>query len=105
MGPLEDMLAMIPGANAKALKNVSVDEKKMDRIEAIIRSMTVHEKDHPEVLNASRRRRIAMGSGTSVQEVNQLLKQFQEMKKSMKQMASMMKNTKKRKGFKFPFMG
>jgi signal recognition particle subunit SRP54 len=105
MGPLEDMLAMIPGANAKALKNVTVDEKKMDRIEAIIRSMTVYEKDHPEILNASRRRRIAMGSGTSVQEVNQLLKQFQEMKKSMKQMASMMKNTKKRKGFKFPFMG
>jgi signal recognition particle subunit SRP54 len=105
MGPLEDMLAMIPGANAKALKNVTVDEKKMDRIEAIIRSMTAHEKDHPEVLNASRRRRIALGSGTSVQEVNQLLKQFQEMKKSMKQMASMMKNTKKRKGFKFPFMG
>ncbi|WP_028778303.1 signal recognition particle protein [Shimazuella kribbensis] len=105
MGPLEDMLAMIPGANAKALKNVTVDEKKMDRIEAIIRSMTAYEKDHPEVLNASRRRRIALGSGTSVQEVNQLLKQFQEMKKSMKQMASMMKNTKKRKGFKFPFMG
>lgn len=105
MGPLEDMLAMIPGANAKALKNVTVDEKKMDRIEAIIRSMTVYEKDHPEILNASRRRRIAAGSGTSVQEVNQLLKQFQEMKKSMKQMASMMKNTKKRKGFKFPFMG
>ncbi|MXQ53210.1 signal recognition particle protein [Shimazuella alba] len=105
MGPLEDMLAMIPGANAKALKNVTVDEKKMDRIEAIIQSMTSHEKDHPEILNASRRRRIAMGSGTSVQDVNQLLKQFQEMKKSMKQMASMMKNTKKRKGFKFPFMG
>jgi signal recognition particle subunit SRP54 len=105
MGPLEDMLAMIPGANAKALKNVTVDEKKMDRIEAIIRSMTSHEKDHPEILNASRRRRIATGSGTSVQDVNQLLKQFQEMKKSMKQMASMMKNNKKRKGFKFPFMG
>jgi signal recognition particle subunit SRP54 len=104
MGPLEDMLAMIPGANAKALKNVSVDEKKMDRIEAIIRSMTPHEKDHPEILNASRRRRIALGSGSSVQEINQLLKQFQEMKKSMKQMTSMMKNNK-RKGFKFPFMG
>jgi signal recognition particle subunit SRP54 len=67
--------------------------------------MTSHEKDHPEILNASRRRRIATGSGTSVQDVNQLLKQFQEMKKSMKQMASMMKNNKKRKGFKFPFMG
>ncbi len=104
MGPLEDMLAMIPGANAKALKNVSIDEKKMDRIEAIIRSMTPHEKDHPEVLNANRRRRIAQGSGTTVQDVNQLLKQFQEMKKSMKQMASMMKN-KKKKGFKFPFFG
>ena len=74
MGPLEDMLAMIPGANAKALKNVTVDEKKMDRIEAIIRSMTIYEKDHPEVLNAGRRRRIALGSGTSVQDVNQLLK-------------------------------
>lgn len=104
MGPLEDMLAMIPGANAKALKNVTVDEKKMDRIEAIIRSMTSYEKEHPEVLNANRRRRIASGSGTTVQDVNQLLKQFQEMKKSMKQMASLMKN-KKKKGFKFPFFG
>lgn len=105
MGPLEDMLSMIPGANTKALKNVSVDEKKMDRIEAIIHSMTPYEKDHPEILNASRRRRIALGSGTTVQDVNQLLKQFQEMKKGMKQMASMMKNKNKRKGFRFPFMG
>lgn len=86
----------------KGLKNIQVDEKQLSHVEAIIRSMTKEEKEKPEIINASRRKRIAKGSGTSVQEVNRLLKQFEEMKKMMKQMTSMTKG--KRKGFKFPFM-
>ncbi|WP_044642604.1 signal recognition particle protein [Risungbinella massiliensis] len=106
MGPLEDMLAMLPGAGQlKGLKNLNVDEKKIVHVEAIIRSMTQEEKDHPEVINASRRKRIAAGCGRPVQEVNRLLKQFEDMKKMMKQFSSMAKSKKKRKGFKFPFMG
>ncbi|MDJ1631669.1 hypothetical protein QNN00_19905 [Bacillus velezensis] len=71
-------------------------------MEAIIKSMTVLEKEQPDIINASRRKRIAKGSGTSVQEVNRLLKQFEEMKKMMKQMTNMTKG--KKKGFKLPFM-
>jgi signal recognition particle subunit SRP54 len=68
--------------------------------------MTPEEKQHPEILNASRRRRIAMGSGTSVQDVNRLIKQFEDMKKMMKQFTAMTKGGKKKKrgGFRFPFM-
>lgn len=103
MGPLDDLLSMLPGANKiKGLKNIQVDEKQLSRVEAIIRSMTKEEKRNPEIINASRRKRIAKGSGTSVQDVNRLLKQFAEMKKMMKQMTSMAKG--KRKGFKLPFM-
>lgn len=106
LGPLEDMLAMLPGANQlKGIKDLNVDEKKIGRIEAIIRSMTPTERDQPEIINANRRKRIALGSGTSVQEVNRLLKQFEDMKKMMKQMSQMAKSKKKRKGFKFPFFG
>lgn len=106
LGPLEDMLAMLPGANQlKGIKDLNVDEKKIGRIEAIIRSMTPSERDQPEIINANRRKRIALGSGTSVQEVNRLLKQFEDMKKMMKQMSQMAKSKKKRKGFKFPFLG
>ncbi|SFX05128.1 signal recognition particle subunit FFH/SRP54 (srp54) [Thermoactinomyces sp. DSM 45891] len=106
MGPLEDMLAMLPGANKlKGVKDLNVDEKKIGRIEAVIRSMTQAEREQPEIINANRRKRIALGSGTSVQEVNRLLKQFEDMKKMMKQMAQMTKSKKKRKGFKFPFLG
>lgn len=104
MGPLDELLGMMPGANKiKGLKNIQIDEKQISHVEAIIRSMTKEEKTHPEIINASRRKRIAKGSGTSVQEINRLLKQFDDMKKMMKQMTSMTKG-KKKGGFKFPFM-
>ena len=83
MGPLSQVLSMIPGANK--LGNIGdVDEKEMKYVEAIILSMTVEERQHPAIINGSRRKRIAAGSGTSVQEVNKLLKQFFEMQKMMK---------------------
>jgi len=104
MGPLEDLLAMIPGANRmKGLKNASIDEKQLAHIEAIIQSMTPKERQDPNIMNASRKRRVAKGSGTSVSQVNRLLKQFNEMKKMMKQMTNV-KQGKKGRGFKFPFM-
>lgn len=104
MGPLEDLLGMMPGANKiKGLKNMKVDEKQISHVEAIIKSMTKKEKIQPEIINASRKKRIAKGSGTSVQEVNRLLKQFEDMKKMMKQMTNMQKG-KKKGGFKLPFM-
>lgn len=84
MGPLNQVLGMIPGMNTKALKNVDVDEKKMAHIEAIIKSMTKHERSEPSVINSSRKKRIANGSGTTIQEINKLLKDFEEMKKMMK---------------------
>ncbi|WP_027408161.1 signal recognition particle protein [Anoxybacteroides tepidamans] len=103
MGPLDEILKMLPGANKiKGLNNIHIDEKQIGRVEAIIRSMTKEEKTNPEIINASRKKRIAKGSGTSVQEVNRLLKQFDEMKKMMKMMTTMTKG--KKKGFKFPFM-
>ncbi|MCY9011776.1 signal recognition particle protein [Bacillus inaquosorum] len=103
MGPLDELLQMMPGAGKmKGLKNIQVDEKQLNHVEAIIKSMTVLEKEQPDIINASRRKRIAKGSGTSVQEVNRLLKQFDEMKKMMKQMTNMSKG--KKKGFKLPFM-
>jgi signal recognition particle subunit SRP54 len=103
MGPLEELLKMLPGANRlKGLNNLQIDEKQISHVEAIIRSMTKAEKEHPEIINSSRKKRIAKGSGTSIQEVNRLLKQFDEMKKMMKQMTNMQKG--KKKGFKFPFM-
>ncbi|MGG3889038.1 signal recognition particle protein [Metabacillus fastidiosus] len=105
MGPLEDLLGMLPGANKiKGLKNMQVDEKQIGHVEAIIRSMTKAEKEQPEIINASRKKRIAKGSGTSVQEVNRLIKQFDDMKKMMKQMTNMTKGKKKGLGMKFPFM-
>ena len=103
MGPLDVILKMIPGANKmKGMDNLQIDEKQIGHVEAIIRSMTTHEKEHPETMNASRKKRIAKGSGRSIQEVNRLLKQFEEMKKMMKQVTNMQKG--KKKGFKFPFM-
>ncbi len=105
MGPLDEILGMIPGlSQAKELKNLQVDEKQLSRVEAIIRSMTPQEKQHPEILNASRRRRIARGSGTSIQEVNRLIKQFDNMKKMMKQFSTKGGKKKRRRGgFPFPF--
>lgn len=87
MGPLDELLKMMPGANKmKGLDNMNVDDKQLGHIEAIIKSMTKNEKDNPDIINASRRKRIARGSGRPVQEINRLLKQFAEMKKMMKQM-------------------
>jgi signal recognition particle subunit SRP54 len=85
MGPLSGILGMIPGlSQMKKLKDADIDERQMDRVEAIILSMTSQERRKPDVLNGSRRKRIAQGSGTSVQEVNQLLNQFKQMQKLMK---------------------
>ena len=104
MGPLDELLKMMPGANKiKGLNNLQVDEKQIGHVEAIIHSMTKEEKDQPEIINASRQKRIAKGSGTSVQEVNRLLKQFEDMKKMMKQMTGMQQKGKKKGGFKLPF--
>ncbi|APC48658.1 signal recognition particle protein [Virgibacillus halodenitrificans] len=104
MGPLDELMSMIPGANKmKGLKNAQIDEKQLSHVEAIIQSMTKKERKDPSIMNASRKKRIAKGSGTSVSQVNRLLKQFEEMKKMMKQMTNMQKG-KKGKGLNFPFM-
>ncbi|MDW5300009.1 MAG: signal recognition particle protein [Sedimentibacter sp.] len=110
MGPLEDMLEMIPGLGGnKKLKGLKVDEKELVFTEAIIQSMTKKERINPTIINGSRRKRIAAGSGTSVQKVNQLLKQYDEMKKMMKKFSTMGKTMGKKKGiggmgrFKMPF--
>jgi signal recognition particle subunit SRP54 len=100
MGPIGDLLGMIPGMNNKALKNVNVDEKEMTHIEAIIQSMTLKERKNPGILNASRKKRVAIGSGTSVAQVNRLIKQFEQTKKMMKQMGKM----GGMKGMKMPTM-
>ncbi|MED4474907.1 MULTISPECIES: signal recognition particle protein [Bacillaceae] len=104
MGPLDELINMIPGVNKmKGLKNAQIDEKQLSQVEAIIQSMTKKERQEPSIINASRKKRIAKGSGTTVSQVNRLLKQFNEMKKMMKQMTNMQKG-KKGKGFNLPFM-
>lgn len=107
MGPLDELLNMIPGANKmKGLKNVQVDDKQLTHIEAIVKSMTKEERQDPNLMNPSRKKRIAKGSGRPMAEVNRLLKQFNEMRKMMKQMTNMTggKKGKRRKGFNFPMM-
>ena len=84
LGPLENILKMLPGARKMGLNNISVDPKQIAHVEAIISSMTPYERKHPDVLKASRKQRIAKGSGRTVEEVNRLLKEFEEMKKMMK---------------------
>ena len=86
MGPLENIIKLLPGMRKMGLNNVNIDQKQMAHVEAIILSMTPYERRHPEVLKASRKKRIASGSGRSVEEVNTLLKQFEEMKRMMKMM-------------------
>jgi signal recognition particle subunit SRP54 len=86
MGPLDQLLGMIPGAG-KALQGQQIDESALGQVEAIIGSMTRDERSHPRILNGSRRKRIAKGSGTTVQDVNRLVKQFNAMQKMMKQMS------------------
>ncbi|WP_059104645.1 signal recognition particle protein [Shouchella shacheensis] len=108
MGPLEDLFDMMPGMKKKGMKDLKVDDKQLVRVEAIVKSMTPKEKREPSVLNGSRRRRIAKGSGTTIQDVNRLLKQFEDMKKMMKQMTGMQAGKGKKRGkglggFKMPF--
>ena len=85
MGPLQSILGMMPGFAGQQLKDMKVDERELDRVEAIILSMTPEERRQPELIKGSRRLRIARGSGTSVQQVNQLVKQFDQMRKMMSQ--------------------
>jgi len=85
MGPLSSLLGMIPGLGAQ-MRNIKIDERELDRIEAIVLSMTPEERRRPQIINGSRRARIAKGSGTSVQQVNGLIKQFAQMRKVMKQL-------------------
>jgi signal recognition particle subunit SRP54 len=84
MGPLTSLLGMIPGLAGHQLSKMNVDEKEMDRVEAIILSMTPEERRRPELIKGSRRLRIAKGSGVTVQQVNQLVKQFEQMRKMMR---------------------
>ena len=103
MGSLSELINMIPGVNKKALAGVNVDDSQFGRIEAIIYSMTKEERENPAIINSSRKKRIADGSGTKVADVNGLLKQFDQMQKMMKQFANPKKM--KRGKFKMPFMG
>mgnify|MGYP001230767408 CR=1 FL=1 len=89
MGPLEQILGMLPGQFTKELKGIQVDEKELVKVEAIIQSMTKQERSNAQLINGSRRRRIAAGSGTSVQEVNRVLQQFEQSRKMMKQFADL----------------
>ena len=88
MGPIDQLIGMMPGVDTKALKDVKVDEKQIDRMEAIILSMTPEERDNPDIIGASRKKRIALGSGMKVEDVNKLLKQYDATKKMMKQLTS-----------------
>jgi signal recognition particle subunit SRP54 len=117
LGPLDQLLEMIPGMNKmKGMGDLKVDDKQMGRVSAIIHSMTTEEKRKPEIINLKRRNRIAAGSGTTLQDVNRLIKQFEDMRKMMKQFSGMMgpggpggskamKGLKSKfgKGMKFPF--
>ena len=95
LGPLENLLKLLPGAKKMGLNDVKIDPKQMAHVEAIVLSMTPKERRNPDIIKASRKTRIAKGSGTSVQEVNKLLQQFDQMKKMMKQMSN--------GNFKMPF--
>ncbi|MDO3680794.1 signal recognition particle protein [Paenibacillus ehimensis] len=113
LGPLDQLLDMLPGAGKiKGMKDVKVDDKQMARVAAIVKSMTKEERQNPDLLSPSRRKRLAAGSGNSVQDVNRFIKQFEDMRKMMKQFSGMMgpkgakqlKNLKKLgRGMKFPF--
>ena len=85
LGPLENIIKLLPGASKLGLNNINIDPKQLSHIEAIIQSMTIKERRNPEIIKASRKLRIAKGSGTQVQDVNRLLNQFETMKKMMKQ--------------------
>ncbi|QSZ26636.1 signal recognition particle protein [Aceticella autotrophica] len=102
MGPIEELFSMIPGLNASKFKGMSISDKDIKRIEAIIQSMTKEERQNPIIINGSRKKRIAAGSGTSIQQVNSLLKQFEQTKKMVKQFADAGKDMKKGK-IRMPF--
>ncbi len=99
MGSMQEILGMLPGGNK--LANMTVDEKQMARVEAIAKSMTMAERENPAIINGSRRKRIAAGSGTTIQEVNRLLNQFEQMKKMLKQMTGRGKRRKGMMGLPF----
>lgn len=105
MGPISQILDMIPGLNSKQLKGMNIDDKQVFRIEAIIKSMTPLERANPSIINSSRKKRIARGSGTSVQDVNKLLREFEQTKRMMKQFQGIdkdiMNGKKKMPLFKF----
>lgn len=114
LGPLDQILDMLPGANKmKGIKDVKVDDKQMGRVAAIVKSMTKEERANPDMLSLNRRKRLAAGSGNSLNDVNRFIKQFEEMRKMMKQLSGMMgpkgqkmmKNMKGKlgKGMRFPF--
>ena len=104
MGSLDQLMGMMPGVKPGALKDAKIDEKAIAHMEAIIKSMTVYEREKPEVLNASRKKRIAAGSGTTVEEVNRLIKQFDQTRKLMKQFANPKQMAKLgRRRMKIPF--
>ncbi|MBI2123561.1 MAG: signal recognition particle protein, partial [Armatimonadetes bacterium] len=101
MGPLDSLIGMIPGLAGRAAGLAgAVDERSLGRVEAIINSMTPDERARPDIIDGSRRRRIARGSGTSIQDVNRLLKQFEEAKKLIKRVGEF---ERKGKRGKFPF--
>ncbi len=101
MGPLKNVLSMIPGMD-KQLRDVDVDDRQLLRVEAIIKSMTKKERKHPDIINGSRRRRIAAGAGMKVEDVNRLLKQYEQMKKMFKQMNGKAAKGRMPKGFNMP---
>ena len=104
MGNLTDILNMIPGMNSKALKNVDIDDSQTKRVEAIILSMTPQERANPDLMNPSRKNRIARGAGVDVSEVNKLVKQFEQMRKMMKQFSGQLTGKGAKRGrFKLPF--
>lgn len=104
MGPMQDILAMIPGVDSKMLKQVNFDNKEFDKIEAIIKSMTKQERENPDIISISRRKRIAKGCGQDQVAVNKLLKQFKEMKVMMKNMGALQKKFGKKGKMKMPFL-
>ena len=104
MGGMEQMMSMMPGMNSAAMKDATVDERELGKTEAIICSMTAGERTNPDIITSSRKQRIAAGSGTKVEDVNKVLRQFEMLKKLMKQLGGT--SGKRKKGFggvKMPF--
>ena len=101
MGSLEDIAGMIPGLDSKALQGAKIDEKALGRTEAIILSMTPQERERPDILNSSRKRRIAAGAGVAVVDVNRLLKQYEMMQSMARQLSGKKAKRFRRGGFPF----